>query len=109
MHYEITANAIAVKAYVFAFTLGLLDLYFSETRGVPFKVVLGASLWYNLYIMLLLARLFNRLQHQSEVNFCGVVLWLDVSGVRRTSFGITLSKATLVHRKNLEYLLLLPR
>lgn len=31
--------------YVFAFPVGLLDLWFSSTRGVPLKVLAGASLW----------------------------------------------------------------
>jgi sterol desaturase/sphingolipid hydroxylase (fatty acid hydroxylase superfamily) len=34
-----------IKSYVFAFPLGLLDLYFSDTKGVPMKVILGAGLW----------------------------------------------------------------
>ena len=44
-HYAITPTALAVKAYAFAFPLGLLDLHFSSTTGVPLKVVAGASLW----------------------------------------------------------------
>lgn len=36
---------LPIKTYVMAFPLGLLDLYFSDTNGVPMKVVLGACLW----------------------------------------------------------------
>ena len=39
------------KSYTLAFSLGLLDLYFSETRGVPMKVLLGAILWCSTNIM----------------------------------------------------------
>ena len=39
-HYAITPTALAVKAYAFAFPLGLLDLHFSSTSGVPLKVCL---------------------------------------------------------------------
>lgn len=45
VHYPIGAYLILVKVYAMAFPIGLLDLYFSETKGVPFKVVAGASLW----------------------------------------------------------------
>jgi sterol desaturase/sphingolipid hydroxylase (fatty acid hydroxylase superfamily) len=34
-----------IKAYLFAFPLGLLDLYFSNTDGVSYQVVAGACLW----------------------------------------------------------------
>lgn len=44
-HYPITSTMLAIKAYAFAFPLGLLDLRFSATDGVPMKVILGASLW----------------------------------------------------------------
>eukprot|EP01083_Nonionella_stella_P067609 178947_1 len=40
-----------IKSYVFAFPLGLLDLYFSDTRGVPMKVIAGASLWCSTLIL----------------------------------------------------------
>ena len=36
---------VPVKAYIMAFPLGLLDLHFSATAGVPLKVVAGAGLW----------------------------------------------------------------
>ena len=36
---------VPVKAYAMAFPLGLLDLHFSSTRGVPLQVVAGAALW----------------------------------------------------------------
>merc|ERR1711971_1178878 len=45
INYEVHHFVIPAKAYIMAFPLGLLDLYFSETHGVPMKVVLGASLW----------------------------------------------------------------
>ena len=41
----ISAYMMAIKAYVFAFPVGLLDLYFSEARGVPLAVLVGTSLW----------------------------------------------------------------
>ena len=41
----ITSTALAVKAYAFAFPLGLLDLFFSETKGVPLMCCAGAALW----------------------------------------------------------------
>ena len=44
-YYHITGMLLAMKAYVFAIPVGLLDLYFSETRGVPLKVFAGAALW----------------------------------------------------------------
>lgn len=34
-----------IKAYVFAFPLGLIDLYYSDTRGVSMSTLAGASLW----------------------------------------------------------------
>eukprot|EP00986_Skeletonema_menzelii_P008901 scaffold3901_cov135-Skeletonema_menzelii.AAC.7 len=40
-----TKIMLHIKAYVMAFPLGLLDLYYSETKGVPMKVVVGAALW----------------------------------------------------------------
>ncbi|KAJ1474098.1 hypothetical protein T484DRAFT_1971368 [Baffinella frigidus] len=43
--YPIGAYMMAIKAYVFAFPVGLLDLHFSETRGVPLGVLAGAGLW----------------------------------------------------------------
>lgn len=46
-----TTCMLPIKAYVFAFPLGLLDLYFSETSGVPMKVILGASLWCSTVIL----------------------------------------------------------
>lgn len=42
---------IPIKSYVFAFPLGLLDLYFSDTKGVPMKVILGAGLWCSTVIL----------------------------------------------------------
>ena len=42
---------LPLKSYTLAFSLGLLDLYFSETRGVPMKVLLGAILWCSTNIM----------------------------------------------------------
>jgi len=36
---------VPLKAYAMAFPLGLLDLHFSSTQGVPLKVVAGAALW----------------------------------------------------------------
>jgi len=43
--YPISAYMMAIKAYVFAFPVGLLDLHFSATRGVNLAVLAGASLW----------------------------------------------------------------
>jgi len=43
--YEISPWLLPLKAYIFAFPLGLLDLHFSSTAGVPLKVLLGAALW----------------------------------------------------------------
>ena len=57
VYYPIGQYALAVKAYAFAFPLGLLDLYFSQTRGVPLKVLLGATLWCS--TVLLRQRLVN--------------------------------------------------
>eukprot|EP00493_Phyllostaurus_siculus_P023497 UN23833 len=52
VHFPIEAKfMIPIKSYVFAFPLGLLDLYFSETKGVPMKVILGASLWCSTIIL----------------------------------------------------------
>ncbi|KAL7548929.1 hypothetical protein ACHAWF_012186 [Thalassiosira exigua] len=52
VHYDIDAKVImSIKAYLFAFPLGLLDLYFSDTKGVPMKVTLGASLWCSTVIL----------------------------------------------------------
>lgn len=42
---------LPVKSYVFAFPLGLLDLYFSDTNGVPLKVMTGATLWCSTVIL----------------------------------------------------------
>ena len=42
-HYAITPTALAIKSYAFAFPLGLLDLHFSSTAGVPLKVLAGAE------------------------------------------------------------------
>jgi len=42
---------LPIKSYVFAFPLGLLDLYFSDTKGVPLKVMAGASLWCSTVIL----------------------------------------------------------
>ena len=35
---------LPIKAYSFAFSVGLLDLFFSDTRGVPLKVIAGPAL-----------------------------------------------------------------
>ena len=43
--YPISTLMLPIKAYSFAFSVGLLDLFFSETKGVPLKVVAGAALW----------------------------------------------------------------
>ena len=43
--YPIGTYMMAIKSYVFAFPVGLLDLHFSATRGVPLAVLAGASLW----------------------------------------------------------------
>ena len=43
--FELHWILVPVKAYVMAFPLGLLDLHFSATAGVPFKVIAGAALW----------------------------------------------------------------
>jgi len=45
VHFAISPLLVPVKAYVSAFSLGLLDLHFSSTTGVPLKVVAGAALW----------------------------------------------------------------
>lgn len=45
VHYHITAYFHIIKAYVFAFSVGILDLYFSDTTGVPLKVCVGGALW----------------------------------------------------------------
>ena len=42
---------LPIKSYVFAFPLGLLDLYFSDTKGVPMKVLAGAALWCSTVIL----------------------------------------------------------
>ncbi|KAJ1461225.1 hypothetical protein M885DRAFT_508106 [Pelagophyceae sp. CCMP2097] len=44
-HYAISPNLMAAKAYCFAFPVGLLDLYFSNTKGVSPRVIPGAMLW----------------------------------------------------------------
>mmetsp|Transcript_941 Transcript_941/g.1553 ORF Transcript_941/g.1553 Transcript_941/m.1553 type:complete len:309 (+) Transcript_941:171-1097(+) len=46
-----TKIMLHIKAYVMAFPLGLLDLYYSETKGVPMKVVVGAALWCSCVIL----------------------------------------------------------
>ncbi|CAJ1423654.1 unnamed protein product [Effrenium voratum] len=43
--FELHWLLVPVKAYVMAFPLGLLDLHFSATAGVPLKVIAGAGLW----------------------------------------------------------------
>eukprot|EP00450_Noctiluca_scintillans_P001145 CAMPEP_0194499804 /NCGR_PEP_ID=MMETSP0253-20130528/15994_1 /TAXON_ID=2966 /ORGANISM="Noctiluca scintillans" /LENGTH=336 /DNA_ID=CAMNT_0039341591 /DNA_START=53 /DNA_END=1063 /DNA_ORIENTATION=+ len=45
IHYELSPWLLCVKSYAFAFPIGLLDLFFSQTRGVPMKVLAGAALW----------------------------------------------------------------
>jgi len=45
INYQVHDLVVPAKAYIMAFPLGLLDLYFSETHGVPMKVIFGASLW----------------------------------------------------------------
>jgi sterol desaturase/sphingolipid hydroxylase (fatty acid hydroxylase superfamily) len=42
---QVDPAVMSVKAYVFAFPVGLLDLHFSSTKGVPSMVILGAVLW----------------------------------------------------------------
>lgn len=42
---------LPIKSYLFAFPLGLLDLYFSDTKGVPMKVLAGAALWCSTVIL----------------------------------------------------------
>ena len=64
VYYPIGHYALAVKAYAFSFPLGLLDLYFSQTRGVPRKVLLGAALWCS--TMLLRQRLVDALYGGAE-------------------------------------------
>lgn len=44
-HYEIHDLLVPAKSYVMAFPLGLLDLHFSNTAGVPMQVIAGAALW----------------------------------------------------------------
>ena len=41
--YPISTHMLPIKAYSFAFSVGLLDLFFSDTRGVPLKVIAGHS------------------------------------------------------------------
>jgi len=45
VYFDISPVLVPVKAYAFAFPLGLLDLYFSQTSGVPMVVLIGATLW----------------------------------------------------------------
>ena len=42
---QVDPAVMSVKAYVFAFPVGLLDLHYSSTKGVPSMVILGAFLW----------------------------------------------------------------
>ena len=42
--YPISTHMLPIKAYSFAFSVGLLDLFFSDTRGVPLKVIAGPAL-----------------------------------------------------------------
>ena len=41
--YPISTHMLPIKAYSFAFSVGLLDLFFSDTRGVPLKVIAGPA------------------------------------------------------------------
>lgn len=45
VYFAISPVLYPLKAYAMAFPVGLLDLYFSNTEGVPMKVILGAALW----------------------------------------------------------------
>jgi len=45
VYFPISPWLIPLKAYTFAFPVGLLDFYFSDTRGLSPQVLLGASLW----------------------------------------------------------------
>lgn len=59
VYFEISALLIPLKAYVLAFPVGLLDLYFSDTKGVPMQVIAGAGLWcFCTYIRMFMANAY---------------------------------------------------
>ena len=64
-NYPISAFLMPVKAYCFAFLVGLLDLFFSRTRGVPLQVIAGAALWCSTVLIrqFVLGRTFGSITH----------------------------------------------